>query len=94
MLSGAGIPKIARRRGDQPLIGVRFAAVAVAIRPRLFGEIGGVGGIGPLVSVLENFAVAVEIIERDQAARQAPAWGRRSPPPSLRIPGRRCDSRG
>src|SRR5215831_7278677 len=72
----AVVPEIAGGRRGQALIGFGLPAAAVTVDPGLLREVGGVSGVRPLVAVLRDFAVAVEVVEDDRLSRELVRVGR------------------
>src|SRR5262245_38397848 len=66
----AVVPEVSRRRCHETGLQVWLAARAVPADPGPLGEIGGVGRVAPLMAVFGDFAIAIQVVQRDKAAGQ------------------------
>ena len=66
----AVVPKIPGRRGCEPLVRLGLTSAAVAGRPSLFGKVGCISTVRPLVAVFGNFPVDVKVIENHRLVRK------------------------
>src|ERR1700733_13174430 len=71
----AVVPQVSGRRRHYFRSRLWFAALAVAVGPGLLREVGGVSGVTPLMSVLRDFTVAIQVVERHEVPRERVSVG-------------------